>query len=188
MPPSRLAVEAGLLLGGSCLWCDGVRREVSKQRSDLSLPAAIRIAQRYRVATPDEAVILGPVVSPHRCARASSAAVWTLSSCARLTCRRQADVARYAVTWHCLARGRGRSPSVSGLGCASAGPQRSRLVQLLSARRSGRETHPVPRHFAAVAAGVAVRRPGGDHRRDLFVGDAELTAAQLGVRGEGDDP
>ncbi|HEY6666089.1 MAG TPA: hypothetical protein VI036_13265 [Propionibacteriaceae bacterium] len=56
-------------------------------------------------------------------------------------------------------------------------------LQLLSARRSGRETHPVPRHFAAVAAGVAVRRPGGDYRRDLFVGDAELTAAQLGVRG-----
>lgn len=98
---------------------------MSKQRSDLSLPAAIRIAQRYRVATPDEAEILGPVVSPHRCARASSAAVWTLSSCARLTCRRQGDVARYAVTWHCLARGRGRSPSVSGPGCASAGTQRS---------------------------------------------------------------
>lgn len=127
---------------------------MSKQRSDLSLPAAIRIAQRYRVATPDEAVILGPVVSPHRCAPASSGAVWTLSSCARLTCRRQGDVARYAVTWHSL-----REVEVDHRPWVVPAARRlalnvRRLVQLLSARRSGRETHPVPRHFAAVAAGV----------------------------------
>jgi hypothetical protein len=27
-----------------------------------------------------------------------------------------------------------------------------------------------------------------DHRHHLFVSDAELTAAQLGIPGEGDDP
>jgi hypothetical protein len=37
---------------GSRPQCDAVRREMSKQRSDMSLPAAMRIAQGCRVANP----------------------------------------------------------------------------------------------------------------------------------------
>jgi hypothetical protein len=82
--------------GGSRPQCDAVRREVSKQHGDLSLPAAIRIAQACRV-TPDEAEILG-----QRSFRTAELALalpqLDAQQLGQLTCRCQ-GTSRHAVTW-----------------------------------------------------------------------------------------